>query len=759
MGEWKRLINVRYLLIVGVAVLVNILLFGYEQFRGKSYTEFSQEQEQRQYVMEYYAQLPVKEAINQITAVNKSINSELREQRPDSEQDVKDEINEEIIGNLDSQEESVVIDETKLAAVMEYYHGLSDGNRTIFQRALNDVKANLEYIAHYNENVSAVIENAEKLGRFSVFSNENSYSNRNIQQTAKDYRRVENLQVNIGNNQAVEHFLEYPYLFYMGLALMVLLVYNIFKERENGMWAMVHGAEKGRAKLAFSRMRVILGAAFFVLFWLYGSVLVESFLLYGGVNSLFAPVQNLQQFSGFTYILSQGEYLIVLFMASWLALFSFSSLFWMLFVVFRNRNHALVVAGIFTGLEVLLYQKIPVQSVYGVFKKVNIVRILQMNEILSVYENWRIGSAAVSVWKIIMVVLLSILLISLLFALSGTVRMRPQGKISIVTVLMHRVNEWYQHLFMRMPILVKEFHKLVITSRGTWVLVVVVLLAVYFAGTGAMHFTSAMKEKDQIYLEHGGEEYTYVEDLVKTRQEEYREVCAKAEELFQNYQEESGSLQELVSISNQVTQYATRLKSVEEFKDKLEYLERIETDYGVDGYLISDRGYEEIFGQYSVLRELILLLIYVTGVMLIVSECVIMEYRTGMEYILRSSKHGRERLVLRKIISCVLLTVMVFIIVYGIDFIMLAQLYGFPYLQAPLMSLTFMEGVSVTYTIMDWIILRLLIRVLIGIGAMLAAFITSRIIGKSGNRGLSLLVIVIVLSVLLIVHKYYPMLV
>ena len=537
MGEWKRLINVRYLFIIGVAVLANILLFGYEQFSGKGNFEFSMEQQQRQWLVDYYASLPIEDADSQIIEVNKRINSELHVQSNDSEENITNQLHTEIMGNLDASNETVVVDESQVEPVIEYYHGLSEEAQSEFLNALTDVQEQLNYLAHYYENVISVIENAEKLERFSIFSSGDSYSNRNIQQTAKDYRRVENVQVSLENNQAVEHFLNDSYLFYVGLALMVLLVYNIFKEKENGMWSMVHGAEGGRARLVLRRIAVLLGASLLILFLLYGSVLVESFILYGGVGCLGEPVQNLEMFSGFTYDLSQGIYLLGLFMASWLAMFTFSGLFWMLFVIFRNRNHALVAVGMLTGIEILLYQRIPVQSIYGAFKRVNIVRILHMNEVLSTYENWNVWGNPVSVWKIMIVVLMGLMLVSFFMALVGTVKMRPQGRTSMVTVLIHRVHEWYQHLFMRMPILVKEFHKLVITSKGTWVVFIILLLTIYFSSTGEMHFTSAMKEKDEIYLEHGGEDFTYVKDLVQTRRDEYMQVRAKAEEVFQNYQE------------------------------------------------------------------------------------------------------------------------------------------------------------------------------------------------------------------------------
>ena len=45
-----------------------------------------------------------------------------------------------------------------------------------------------------------------------------------------------------------------------------------------------------------------------------------------------------------------------------------------------------------------------------------------------------------------------------------------------------------------------------------------------------------------------------------------------------------------------------------EFEQKREYLDTLKEETGIDGYMMSDRGYEEIFGKYGKAREIVLLM-------------------------------------------------------------------------------------------------------------------------------------------------------
>lgn len=754
MGEWKRLVNRRMLIIIVAVMAANMLLFGYGQFKGKSIDRIEAECEHRQWLINYYQKMPLKDAYNHIDSVNKVIISELRENQSGNMQKIDEIYKEQIKNNNVEKEEIVEFDTSQLEPVLSYYKDLPEEQQTEFKQVIREVKDKLEYLSGYKESVGQIIGSADNLKRFSVFSDTESFFYKNIMQTGNDFKRVENLEPGLCNDEAVNRFLAYPQMFYLALALMVLIIYNIFQERENGVWVMAHGASCGRMRLAVKRTLILSLSSMGIMALLYVSVLIESIFMYGGGQSFTAPIQNLQQFAGFTYIMNQGTYLMLLFLAEWFVIFSLSCFFWMLFVIFRNRNHALIVAGIFVGLEALLYEKISIQSIYGSLKRINIMRFLNINEVLRTYENTDVWGMVISVWKLMLLVVLILTIVSILTAVIGTARKYPNGNASPFMAVIGWIYRWHQKIFERTPLMLKEIHKLIVTSKGVWIIATVIILTMYFAGTGRMSFTSGMKEKDQIYLEHGGTDRGYIKELVDEREQEYTDAQTRLEEAAADYHNGNASLEELVGAASQVSQYASRLKAVEEFKNKLEYLDNIEAEYGVTGYIMSDRGYEEIFGQYSTQRELILLLVMVAGIMLIVSECITMEYHTGMEYMLRTAQKGRRWLTIRKFIACIILTIIMFLLVYGIDYIKMYQFYGLPYLDAPLMSLTFMEGVSVKYTVGGWIVLRLVVRFVVSFLVMVTAFITSRIVGKKGNRGLALLSTVIVLIVVILINRF-----
>lgn len=52
-----------------------------------------------------------------------------------------------------------------------------------------------------------------------------------------------------------------------------------------------------------------------------------------------------------------------------------------------------------------------------------------------------------------------------------------------------------------MPVVFKELHKLLVTSRGFTVIVVLLLVVMYFISYGKMAFSDNSRERDRIYLE------------------------------------------------------------------------------------------------------------------------------------------------------------------------------------------------------------------------------------------------------------------
>ena len=92
--------------------------------------------------------------------------------------------------------------------------------------------------------------------------------------------------------------------------------------------------------------------------------------------------------------------------------------------------------------------------------------------------------------------------------------------------------------------------------------------------------------------------------------------------------------------------------------EKLSYLAKLKKETGIDGYIMSDRGYEQIFGKQSTVREIILLMSTQFAVMLIAFASVYIEKKSSMDKLINSSSGGFKYVNKKKLISVGLITLL-----------------------------------------------------------------------------------------------------
>ena len=718
MNEFRRLIN-RKVVIGFIALLViNVSLYVYQQTKGAGLKELRFETVQRQRCVDYYGDYDIEAAIN---AVNSDIEGILSYRKADKQGTV---VESEVQADAETGEESDV----QIGAeteVLEKYKALSEREQLLFLTVLRDIESQLEYIKKYPEDMKQIQTNAQQLMTFSIFSDKNSFTYNNIVKTGKDFEKVADVSLYLVNNKAAGSFVNYYYTFYFALIMMVFIIYGLSGERDNGMWGIVHSAGSGRLRLALHR------------------------LLYGGAGALNAPVQSIQAFERFAMPMSQIGFVLYNYEYSVLAVVVLSVALWAVFVVNRKRNHALILTGVVVGLEVLMYYRIGLHSIYSAFKQINIVRLMKVNAVISTYANRGRGSFVISESAIMFWALMVILVVSVAVAVMGTVLMRPsQGK-NVLTRLTDKLYAGYQHLFANVPVVLKEIHKLIVTSRGFTVIVVLLLVVMYFISYGKMAFSDNSRERDRIYLEKGGADYSQISALIDERRADYMQAVQKSMEASEQYENGEIGIDELSQINSTVSIYASRYASVREFEQKREYLENLKEETGIDGYMMSDRGYEEIFGKYGKAREIVLLMALLASVVLIVSENIGIETSTGTKYIVNAAS-GKNTVKIKRIAASLALCIVLYFIVYGIDMIYLQNYYGMPYTEAPLMSLTFMRDCGLNISIGTFIVIRLIVRLVMMFAVFAVTYVFSSRFSEVRGRAVSVLIIVAVIVLVVV---------
>ena len=718
MNEFRRLIN-RKVVIGFIALLViNVSLYVYQQTKGAGLKELRFETVQRQWCVDYYGDYDIEAAIN---AVNSDIEGILTYRKADKQGTV---VESEVQADAETGEESDV----QIGAeteVLEKYKSLSEREQLLFLTVLRDIESQLEYIKKYPEDMKQIQTNAQQLMTFSIFSDKNSFTYNNIVKTGKDFEKVADVSLYLVNNKATGSFVNYYYTFYFALIMMVFIIYGLSGERDNGMWGIVHSAGSGRLRLALHRLFIIAGSGVVITAGLYFTTFAAALLLYGGAGALNAPVQSIQAFERFAMPMSQIGFVLYNYEYSVLAVVVLSVALWAVFVVNRKRNHALILTGVVVGLEVLMYYRIGLHSIYSALKQINIVRLMKVNEVISTYANRGRGSFVISESAIMFWALMVILVASVSVAVMGTVLMRPsQGK--------------------NVPVVFKELHKLLVTSRGFTVIVVLLLVVMYFISYGKMAFSDNSRERDRIYLEKGGADYSQISALIDERRADYMQAVEKSMEASEQYGNGEIGIDELSQINSTVSIYASRYAAVREFEQKREYLDTLKEETGIDGYMMSDRGYEEIFGKYGKAREIVLLMALLASVVLIVSENIGIETSTGTKYIVNAAS-GKNTVKIKRIAASLALCIVLYFIVYGIDMIYLQNYYGMPYTEAPLMSLTFMRDCGLNISIGTFIVIRLIVRLVMMFAVFAVTYVFSSRFSEVRGRAVSVLIIVAVI--------------
>lgn len=567
------------------------------------------------------------------------------------------------------------------------YINVPESKRELSER---QIYVHQKYIEEYHDSVTAVIANADNLKKFSVFSKKSTYTYSNIIRTANDFKRVENVNVSDDNSRAVEAFTGYYYSYYISFFFLIVIIYDLFKYRENGMWQITYSTKEGRDYTALTNIVIIAVSGLVTVFLMAASTFACSLFLYGGASDLKNPVQNMSSFAKFTYPVSKLQYVVILIAAAGVMTVMLGLLIWSVFMMFRQRNYALVCIAVFVGVEYVLYNKIETNNALNVLHFVNVINALQLNEMLRIYMNWGFGEFVFSVSSVVFIITFVITIVFTGAAVMRYGSMYPSGKVTLWDRCAAVIGRGYQRVLARMPQTLKEMHKLIFSGHGVWFVALTILVVVYSSTNGLMTYTDEQLLKDKMYIEHGGQDKDYIREYTDEWFSKMQQVQQQMSELMAvKNTEEAGDnwYDRYYELKGEYDYVKSKAVFCTEFSDKLAYIDDVNEQYGIDVWIISERGYSEIAGSGSTMRETMILIALVIAVMFITSENIGIEYSTGMELLLNGSRNGRSRRRIKKYISALVCSILICCIVYGIEYVYLNNAYGMPYLNAPALSL------------------------------------------------------------------------
>lgn len=374
----------------------------------------------------------------------------------------------------DGKLENLLSDARDYRELLAQYDGKSvdeivaafDGNNsmTAHEKRLLEQAEHLQGYAQYLQRVQS---QAQKMQQSSLFgSNKNSFTYRNIIKTAQDFADMTVEDIALGNDRGLQDWLAFTTADWIFLGAVLILVMSFFDDRKKSLAAIVRACPNGRCSLQVSRLGILVGYSVAMTALIYYLPLAISMLIDGGWDDLSRPIQSLAEFQKCTEKMSISEFLLRFFPAKAACGILLGVLFWFLLSFLEQIQLCWAVTAGTLAVEYLLFTLIPTQSILSPFREINVFSYVFTTQLYTKYENINFVGFPVgrSTFLLALLAVASAVLSALtVFLLTHRY---PFGNRDVLGKWLHLWNRMGDAVRRRMGLYGLEWHKLLSLTAG-----------------------------------------------------------------------------------------------------------------------------------------------------------------------------------------------------------------------------------------------------------------------------------------------------
>lgn len=530
------------------------------------------------------------------------------------------------------------------------------------QLLLMDMTSQSNHIESYDEFINNMEERAESQHSFSIFSQSGSFSCNNIEKTPKDFSKLKGIELELGNNKAVDVSTTFALTDYLVLILIIFICIIVFSvEREKGLYPLVRCAKHGRMSTIAKKLIVAVSVSAIISLVFYLSNILVSGALFG-FGDLSRNIQSDSNFINCALNVTMLEYIFIWLAGKVLLFVSFTLLISFIFVAIKTTSKTYAVIAAFLVFEFFTDYFIDGNSVFGVLKYLNFIYLMTGNNIFGYYINVNIFSVPVNISIIFFVV--SALMIVIGFAGSCILFAKfPQntGTSKLLSKTVELINK-HRHIRGSVKIFNGEAYKHYKTSFAIFAIIGLIIFG-YFNLTENLEITytdvSQHAYCDYMTVLEGEldeEKYQYIED----EQQYFDELTLQQAEISNDSslsaQEKEQKLFAISSI------FENKGKAFNDVLEQVAYAEEKAEQIGEKPALINELVNRSLtrntFREWKYLTLLLAVVVFCT------SNIFACDYKNSMVNLMRSNKYGKGRLLLVKLSVVCLTTVISYILIY-----------------------------------------------------------------------------------------------
>lgn len=579
-----------------------------------------------------------------------------------------------------------------------------------------------EYVLLYEAGIQEVIDASETILESDLLKNSSAFVENNLLKTRYDFIQLKKIPVSTTNTFGFMKAYDYSLGIFFCMASVLVIISSFAEEKKNDFFLILHASKNGRYNLVIRRFLILLfSCAFIVFLYETSTYAISEGMFHDSLGDYLKPVQSMPEFGQCILHINLFEMLMLCILADIIIVMLFCMLFWMLTEIIFKKNIIILCFFGICALELLLYNIIRNQSVFNILKYFNIFAVFNLKEYLSTYSNYGIfnliteTSAIISAFSVISILLLLILLI-LKYNKSDTVGKQPK----IVLTVQQFIYKVKGDILSRLPLVLTEVYKQFSVQHGLFILVIAVFIFFQLRISVGVAHNEVQAELERYY-----NEVRYVENQEEFTEEYLKKIdewLINADNELLTYQEDNNIYQiqilsEEINIQRQVE---------DEIVKQRQYRQQLLKNKIVCG-VVPQQEFQSVTGERMYSYEEKNALIAVISVIIVTYGIVSYEKKTHMIGLIRSTKIGYRRYLVKKIYSLILITFIFWIIIYGLNFINLLNVYNINIhdLQYPIQSIMTMQSYPLKISIGMFFVIKNLLRFILMLLTALAGFCIS----------------------------------
>ena len=549
------------------------------------------------------------------------------------------------------------------------FHGNPEGFREFIKQQEQQVMIKgllvelLEHLTTFREQYTVVYENAQRMKNVELFSEPNSFSQRNIEITVNDYQSSNLVQLELVNGRSLVSFINYGYTDYIVVFVVAIYIFITVCPFTAKMKYLVFSTKNGRLRYGLRQMFSIGGHVLGITALFYGSIVLLSFFLYGIPHDFSASVQSIPEFRSFTGLYSIGKVFLQIFVIKFMVLYGFACFSASIIQLLENVKLSVTIIA---GISLLQYVFSNAQIIsfpWNMTKNFNLWTWLDCSEYYLQYNNINVFNNPVALLSFTIFASYGIMCIT---AISFTI-----AYCCIYPIRFQ--NQFWKRWLDRLPkrnhsIGYYELYKVLWVQKGIWIIAVFVLWTFIEFSTLPVQFSTEESYLNYLYFQYGGtpekEKVSELEDLKAQLQMKSQETTVTQMQLMYE--------QQLLAIDSFIDNY----------KECVSYAES-----GINAGIVNPIGVEKLMFKtntkmhvYSLVKACIMIILLMMQMMSIERKC-------GVNKLIHLTYEGERRQIRTKSYICLGVFVFTCILFFGVEWIQVLYKYSIGDLQYSIYSL------------------------------------------------------------------------